>query len=86
MIQETNNVPLDKYDLISDSKNVVALSLLHNSLVSVFTRRTHAQNLIIDIAMACKPPPQAQIHHKNISGLEPQRVQTHDARPAMDVD
>ncbi|KAH8702373.1 putative exocyst complex component Sec8 [Talaromyces proteolyticus] len=32
LIQETNVTPLDQYDLISDPKNVVALTLLHNSL------------------------------------------------------
>lgn len=34
LLRETSATPLDEFDLISDPKNVVTLSLLHNSLVS----------------------------------------------------
>jgi hypothetical protein len=41
MIKETNKTPLVPYDIISDPKTVVALSLLYNSMVSLLpSRRT----------------------------------------------
>lgn len=36
MLKRTDAVPLEPYDIISDPKTVVALSLLYNSMVSIF--------------------------------------------------
>lgn len=34
LLEHTNEVPLEPYDIISDPKTVMALSLLYNSTVS----------------------------------------------------
>lgn len=39
MIRETNKTPLVPYDIISDPKTVVALSLLYNSMVNLLSYR-----------------------------------------------
>jgi hypothetical protein len=62
-------VPLEPYDIISDPKTVVAISLLYNSMVSTIvpiTCLTIAK--LLSIAMAWKPPREDQTNCRSFYG------------------
>ena len=64
LIAQTNETPLEPFDIISDPKNVTALSLLYNSMVSPLILVPNLSSSTDSAtAMACHPPHRPPSHH-----------------------